>query len=617
MIRSVRVNALASRIHRNGGFALTAALVVFLATILIVWSPPPVAMADTNGVANPSFETAGTSASDAASWTEGTNHVRSGDRFHSGGWSIKSTFTGTGTSTRGSAITVSPNRSYVLSGWIYKAATAGAAYIDMFDIPGELNLNATQTNVWEFVSGTWNSGTTTSVTIRLVTDHTPNGSIWFDDIALEPANILANPSFETAGATSADAASWTEGSSHARASDGVHGGGWALRSTYTGAGTSTRSAAITVTPDTTYTLSGYIWATNSAGNAYIDMLDIPGELTLPSRQTGTWEFLSGTWNSGSRTSVTLRLVTDGSPTAAIWFDDITFSVTTSDVVVAGAGDISCDPQVNLPPPPNCQQQQTSDVLMQIDPDVVLTFGDNQYDSGELTKFQTYYDPTWGRLKARTRPSVGNHEYQKAPATGYFDYFNGIGNATGPAGDRTKGYYSFDSGAWHIMVINSNCNKITGTTNGADCAVGSPQYTWLQNDLATHPNRCTLAYWHHPLFSVGTHYQDADLKYVKPIFQLLYDNNADLVLNGHDHNYQRWTPQDPNGNRDTVRGIREIVVGTGGRDLSGFPISSANVEARNRNVFGVIKLTLHPSSYDWQFVPEAGQTWAESGSTACH
>lgn len=260
------------------------ALGVFVA--LLVWSPP-VARADANGVVNPSFETAGSGGgADAAGWTEGASHARSSDRFHSGGWALKSTFTGTGTSTRGSAITVSPNRSYALSGWIYKAATAGAAYIDMSDISGELSLNATQTNAWEFVSGTWNSGTTTSVTVRLVTDHAPNGAIWFDDIALEPVNLVANPSFETAGAGSADAASWTEGTSHARSSDRVQSGGWALKSSFTGTGTSTRGPAITVTPNTTYTLSGFIWKSTSAGSAYLDMSDIPGELTLPSRQTG-------------------------------------------------------------------------------------------------------------------------------------------------------------------------------------------------------------------------------------------------------------------------------------------------------------------------------------------
>ncbi|HEY0699717.1 MAG TPA: hypothetical protein VGD43_18120, partial [Micromonospora sp.] len=421
------------------------ALTAIAATVFTVWSPPPAARADGNGVANPSFETAGTSAADAANWTEGSSHTRSGDRFHSGGWSLRSTYTGTGTSTRAPAIAVVPNTSYLLSGWIYRAATTGAAYIDMSDIPGELNLDATQTGSWEYVSGTWNSGAATSVTIRLVTDHTPNGAIWFDDVTLEPANQVANPSFETAGTSGADATSWTEGSGHARASDVVHGGGWALKSTYTGAGSSTRSAPIPVTPNTTYTLSGHIWASNSTGNAYIDMSDIAGEPTLPSRQTGTWEFVSATWNSGSNTSVTLRLVTDGSPTAPIWFDDISLSATTSDVVLAGAGDISCDPQANLPEPPNCQQQQTSDALMQINPDLVFTLGDNQYDSGQLTNFQTYYHPTWGRLKSRTRPSVGNHEYQTAKASGYFDYFNGVGAATGPAGDRTKGYYSYDIG----------------------------------------------------------------------------------------------------------------------------------------------------------------------------
>jgi hypothetical protein len=440
--------------------------------------------------------------------------------------------------------------------------------------------------------------------------------VWSPPAARAATNGVANPSFETAGASAADALNWTEGINHARSSDRVHSGSSALKSSYTGSGTSTRSDPITVIPNTSYTLSGYIWATNTTGGAYLDMTDIPGELTLPSRQTGTWELVSGTWNSGSNTSLTLRLVTDGSPTAPIWFDDISLSVASGDVVLAGAGDISCDPAKTPPSTTTCQQGPTSDALLGINPAVVFTLGDNQYENGQLANFNAYYDPSWGRLKAKTRPAIGNHEYNVSPR-GYFDYFNGVGNATGPAGDRTKGYYSYDAGAWHILVLNSNCNKITGTTNGADCAVGSTQYSWLQNDLATHPNLCTLAYWHHPLFTTGSHYQDADLQYVKPLFQLLYNNNADLVLNGHDHNYQRWTPQDPNGNRDTARGIREIVVGTGGRDLDGFPISSANVEARDRNTFGVIKLTLHASSYDWKFVPEAGQTWTDSGSTNCH
>ncbi len=440
---------------------------------------------------------------------------------------------------------------------------------------------------------------------------------WSAPAARAATNNVVNPSFEIAGGSAADAVSWAEGVSHARSSDRVHSGGWALKSSYTGSGTSTRSDPIAVSANTSYTLSGYIWATNTAGGAYIDMSDIPGELTLPSRQSGTWELVSGTWNSGSNTSVTLRLVTDGSPTAPSWFDDISLSpaAPSGDVVVAGAGDISCDPN-NPPPVPNCQQGPTSDLLLGIDPEVVLTFGDNQYENGQLANFQNYYGPTWGRLKAKTRPAIGNHEYNVSPS-GYFDYFNGAGNATGPAGDRTKGYYSYDAGAWHVVVLNSNCNKITGTTNGADCAVGSTQYNWLQNDLSTHPSLCTLAYWHHPLYTSGSHYQDVDEQYVKPLFQLLYNNNAELVLNGHDHDYERFAPQDANGKADAARGVREIVVGTGGRDLDGFRITSPNVESRNSQTFGVIKLTLHASSYDWQFVPEAGQTWTDSGSTNCH
>ena len=479
----------------------------------------------------------------------------------------------------------------------------------MNDLPGELNLGASQTNVWQYVSGTWNSGSTTSVVIRLVTDNGLNGSVWFDDIDFEIANIIPNSSFETAGANSADAANWIEGNSHIRSNDKVHSGGWALKSTYTGVGTDTHTAPIAVTPNTTYTLSGYIWKSTSAGAAYIDMTDIPGELTLRSTQTGVWQFVSGAWNSGTRTSVVIRLVTDSNPTAAVWFDDITFTAGTSGAVIAaGAGDIACDPVAN--PSSLCHHMQTSDLLLQINPDVVLTFGDNQYENGQYNNFLNYYDPSWGRVKAKTRPSAGNHEYNNTPptATGYYDYFNGIGNANGPAGDRTKGYYSFDQGAWHFIALNSNCTVI-------GCGTTSAQYAWLQNDLAAHPSRCTLAYWHHPVFTIGDHQPDE--MGMRSLLQLLYDNNADLVLNGHDHNYQRWAPQKPDGTLDTARGIREIIVGTGGRDHAGFSRSSPNVESSNSNTFGVLKLTLRPDSYDWQFIPEAGQTFTDSGSTACH
>ncbi|MFL6162167.1 MAG: hypothetical protein ACJ74U_08060, partial [Jatrophihabitantaceae bacterium] len=229
-----------TRPRRNRGFALAAALVASVAMILIVWSPPA-ARAAANGVANPSFETAGASAADALNWTEGINHARSSDRVHSGSWALKSSYTGTGTSTRSDPITVTPNTTYTLSGYIWATNTTGGAYIDMSDLPGELTLPSRQTGAWEFLSGTWNSGSNTSVTLRLVTDGSPTAPIWFDDITLAQANTVANPSFETAGASAADALNWTEGINHARSSDRVHSGSWALKSSYTGTGTSTRS----------------------------------------------------------------------------------------------------------------------------------------------------------------------------------------------------------------------------------------------------------------------------------------------------------------------------------------------------------------------------------------
>src|SRR5436305_1755389 len=186
MIRSVPENIVGSRLRLNRRFALAAALVGLAAMILIVWSPPA-ARAATNGVANPSFETAGVSAADAVSWTEGINHVRSSDRVHSGSWALKSSYTGTGTSSRSDPITVTANTTYTLSGYIWATNTTGGAYIDMNDTPGELTLPSRQAGAWELVSGTWNSGSTTSVTLRLVTDGSPTAPIWFDDITLSVA----------------------------------------------------------------------------------------------------------------------------------------------------------------------------------------------------------------------------------------------------------------------------------------------------------------------------------------------------------------------------------------------------------------------------------------------
>jgi acid phosphatase type 7 len=263
-----------------------------------------------------------------------------------------------------------------------------------------------------------------------------------------------------------------------------------------------------------------------------------------------------------------------------------------EAVLVGAGDIaSCS---------SSGDEATANLLDGIS-GTVVTLGDNAYENGTATEYANCYDPSWGRHKARTMPAPGNHEYNTPNATGYYGYFGAA------AGDPTKGYYSYDLGTWHIVVINSNCSSIGG------CGPGSAQEQWLRADLGAHPAACTLAYWHHPRFSSGPHGSDA---MTQPIWQALYDYGADLVLSGHDHDYERFALQDPAGNADPVHGIREFVVGTGGR--SHYPILSVrpNSEVSDANTYGVLKLSLHPSGYDWQFVPVAGSTFTDVGSGTC-
>jgi hypothetical protein len=287
-----------------------------------------------------------------------------------------------------------------------------------------------------------------------------------------------------------------------------------------------------------------------------------------------------------------------------------------DPVIAAAGDIACDPATSafnngLGTSSSCRQKYTSDLLVSMAPSALLDLGDNQYYCGSDQAFLTSYDLSWGRLKSITHPSVGNHEYltsggtgctsANAGAAGYFQYF---GAAAGTAG---QGYYSFDIGTWHIIALNSNCGNVGG------CGSTSAQYKWLQSDLAAHPNQCTLAYWHIPLFSSGGRANAQSL----PFWNLLYASHADIVLNGHDHIYERFAPQTPTGALDPVNGITEFIVGTGGADHTSIATVAANSVVRNASTYGVIKLTLHASSIDWQFVPEAGKTFTDSGTQVCH
>ena len=268
----------------------------------------------------------------------------------------------------------------------------------------------------------------------------------------------------------------------------------------------------------------------------------------------------------------------------------------ADPVFVGAGDIA-----------NCggnQDDLTAQLLDSI-PGTVFTVGDNAYPDGTLAEFTDCYGPSWGRHKSRTKPVPGNHDYHVAGAPGYYTYF---GSTASPLDTNCtsgcKGYYSYNLGAWHIIALNSEI----------DHATGSAQEQWLRTDLAANPTMCTLAYWHKPRFSSGAnHGNDSSFQ---PFWQALYDYGADLVLNGHDHEYERFAPQSPTAQAQPTRGIREFVVGTGGAGLYSFSTIQPNSEVRNNATFGVLKLTLHATRYDWQFVPIAGQTFTDAGSGNC-
>lgn len=274
-------------------------------------------------------------------------------------------------------------------------------------------------------------------------------------------------------------------------------------------------------------------------------------------------------------------------------------------VIAAAGDISCDPESGTynggqGTANACRMRATSDLIVGTNVSAVLTLGDNQYEDGALAKFQESYDASWGRLKEITYPSPGNHEYETPDAAGYFAYF---GDA---AGDPDEGYYSFSHGGWHFVSLNSECGAVGG------CSQGSPQERWLRSDLTRSRASCALAYWHHPRFSSGDHGNHTG---VGAFWDALHAADGDIVLGGHDHNYERFAPQDASGAADP-RGIREWVVGTGGKDQRAFGSVQANSTVRENSAFGVLLLALHPSSYAWLF-DAVGRGFSDLGSGRCH
>jgi len=266
-----------------------------------------------------------------------------------------------------------------------------------------------------------------------------------------------------------------------------------------------------------------------------------------------------------------------------------------DPVIIGAGDIaSCTSQ---------KDEATARLLDKL-PGTVITLGDNAYPHGTLAQMKDCYGPTWGRHRGRTRPVPGNHEYHTAGAAGFYSYFGEVASPTqADCMKNCKGYYSYNLGAWHIIALNS----------GIDHSAGSAQERWLRADLARNSRACTLAYWHHPRFSSGEHGNQVESA---ALWKALYAYGADVVLNGHDHMYERFAPQNPSGKADSAHGIRQFIVGTGGASLYPYSSVKPNSQVRNNKTWGVLRLTLHSTSYSWYFFPISGQSFTDSGTSRC-
>ncbi|MDQ3779121.1 MAG: DNRLRE domain-containing protein, partial [Chloroflexota bacterium] len=279
------------------------------------------------------------------------------------------------------------------------------------------------------------------------------------------------------------------------------------------------------------------------------------------------------------------------------------------VTVVAAGDIACDPDSGSfrdgdGTADNCRQAHTAALVEAINPDLVLGLGDMQYEAGTLAAYEASYDLSWGRFKDKTLVVAGgSHDFY-----GGGDFYAYWGEQAGPA--PLRNWFSRDVGAWHLVFLNSYCDEVGG------CKPGSDQYEWLRSDLAESDARCTLALWHEPRYASGSRHGDDEA--VDPLWDLLYERGAELVLVGHEHNYERFAPLDAQGDVDPGRGLRQFIVGTGGKSLGGdWETTAPGSEVRQEETYGVLKLTLRPGGYDWAFVPEAGKNFQDAGSAVCH
>jgi hypothetical protein len=359
-------------------------------------------------------------------------------------------------------------------------------------------------------------------------------------------------------------------------------------------GTATQSFTVVVAAPVAPTITSTAVTQASNGRLYSYQGTATGTLPI------TWSLVSApagmtvssaglvSWTPTASGTFPVQLQAQNVAGSTIQSYSVTVTTPVSQTLLA-AGDISgCD---------TTGDTVTAALLAQHGGDAVATLGDNVYPTGAIDTFNACYQPTWGAHKARTFPAPGNHDYDDPGAAGYFAYFGGV------AGSPGQGYYSYNLGTWHVIVLNSELNF--GAT--------SPQVAWLQADLAATTASCVLAYWHKPRWTSGMY---SDFGEHAPFWDALYDANADVVLNGHDHNYQRFQPLNKAGVVDTARGIREFVVGTGGRSHYATR-ADARRAAANGTTYGILKLTLFANSYDWQFIPEAGGTFTDSGTGTCH
>lgn len=315
-------------------------------------------------------------------------------------------------------------------------------------------------------------------------------------------------------------------------------------------------------------------------------------------------------------------------------------------IVLAAGDVACGSATQNVDNEDCKQLDTAQLIGSVKPDAVLVLGDNQYENGQLSDFDSYFNSSWGRYKTILHPAIGNHEYFNsfdhlsdgctnnissspyAYACGYFDYYNGRNNLDGPAGERGKGYYAFSLGNWRIYAVNSNCTIV-------ECQVGSAQEQWFRNDLAKHVNSCKIMFMHHPISSSDTRNFDAYLEglpdptnytFIKinqsklsDLYQAFYDYGGDIALAGHSHFYERFSPQNVDRLPDK-KGYTEIVVGTGGRytyNIDSKHVRPLSIINSTAGVHGLLDLTLSADSYSWKYLSTSGNNFSDQGASVCH